>query len=152
MLVQKRTLKRYLLATQWFLQWLSIVGLEMASAFMELDRELANMGIVNAFDFESASSRCQQLSISLSDLQAQLSMAHGQQPGAEHIDVASRFVDVFIESVNQLSHICERLNEKAQGLKYGWFEYRRDTKEYRRLEKTRSSMGNRLNSAFGNPF
>ena len=41
MLVQKRTLKRYLCATHWFMLWLSMVGLNVASTFEELDMQLA---------------------------------------------------------------------------------------------------------------
>ena len=41
MLVQKRTLKRYNLATQWFMAWLLLVGYSAASSYDELDMQLA---------------------------------------------------------------------------------------------------------------
>jgi len=123
------------------------------NAFLEIDHELANTGLVKAYDFGEALARCQAIADSLSDLRQRLESGRDQQNGRENIAAALGFLDALETSLAQMAHICERLAAKASGLtKYGLFEYRRDIKEYKRLEKERSPHGIALNSAMRNPF
>ena len=41
LLIEKRTLSKYNLATQWFLQWLGMVGFVVANSYDQLDFQLA---------------------------------------------------------------------------------------------------------------
>lgn len=51
-----------------------------------------------------------------------------------------------LEAQNKLLLILRKLQDKSQGKKYGFFEYHRDTRAYKRLVSSYFDLGNGLNN------
>lgn len=62
--------------------------------------------------------------------------------------VAVLYTNRLLETQKQLHHIVDKLRKKAQGEKYGFFEYIKDLKEYKKLEASYYDLGNDLNRFF----
>ena len=56
------------------------------------------------------------------------------------------YIDALLITINQLSIIITKLEEKANGGGYGFFAYRKDLKVYNNLEKQHASLGSSLNT------
>jgi hypothetical protein len=81
-------------------------------------------------------------------VRAEISLYVNQTAGNYAINAALTFADSLLDCIIDLREICARLDEKARGGKYGFFQYRRDIKDYRRKEAAREVSGSQLNSAF----
>lgn len=75
-----------------------------------------------------------------------------QVEGTYAINSAITFIDCLLASNAKLEDICSNLERKASGGKYGFFEYRRDMKDYQAKETARELAGSQLNSACKRPW
>jgi hypothetical protein len=123
---------------------------DLHSAFRSLsivEQELMSPQLA-AVDFFSYRLKLESIHDSCVRVRSTLSPYVNQTAGNYAINAAITFADSLLDCVIHLREICARLDEKARGGKYGFFQYRRDIKEYQRKDAAREIAGSQLNSAF----
>lgn len=65
----------------------------------------------------------------------------------EPVTAAREYLACLIATSGKMAFIARRLGEQAKGEKFGFFEYRREIKEYRKLSKQRKEYSLKLETA-----
>ncbi len=103
-------------------------------------------------DFSHYQSQLSRIENEALHLRRQLFPYINQPEGNYAINTAITFIDCLIESDGKLTEICSNLQRKASGGSYGFFQYRKDLKDYESKENARELAGSQPNSAMHRPW
>lgn len=120
----------------------------LLSEFVSVENSIMSCGLTKAFDFNASTSALVEIDLAVKEIHRLISAFSNQQNGNYSINTAITYIDLLIASIEQLALISENLANKAKGMKYGFFAYRKDIKDYKKKENSRAAMGDQLNSAF----
>lgn len=117
---------------------------KLLTGLVESENSLMRSGVFRAFDFQECARSIALLKDQAQSIQSTINRFSAQIDGRGAILAALAFIDILVACCSQLELISAKLAGKARGESYGFFSYRRDMKEYRRLEEIRISIGERL--------